>query len=185
LPLRVGIDPAARAIRKAWESVVIAPTDDAAERIARARFLVYGDSVYPTGTSSPRLSYGKVAGWTAHGQVITPFTTFSGLYERATGAEPFRLAPRWSAAKEKLTPGTVLNFVITNDGAPGNSGSPVFNAKGEILGVEFDGNLYAAGGEYGYDGLVNRLIAVCSSAISEALEKVYGQQSLIRELATK
>ena len=84
------------------------------------------------------------------------------------------MPPRWTAAKNELTPGTVLNFTVTNDGAPGNSGSPVFNARGEILGVEFDGNLYAAGGEYGYNTQVNRLIVVSSSAISEALGKVYG-----------
>lgn len=180
--LALRLDPAARAVRKVWEADVTGPTDAAAGRIARARFAVYGDEVYPNGTSSLRLSYGKVAGWTSQGRTVAPFTTISGLYERATGAEPFHLPPRWIAARDRLTPGTVLNFIITNDGAPGNSGSPVFNAAGEILGVEFDGNLYAAGGEYGYNGLVNRLIAVSTSVISEALEKVYGQQSLVREL---
>src|SRR5262249_15479627 len=166
-------------------SQVIDPIDSITERIAQAKFAVYGDAVYPNGTSDLRLSYGKVAGWNSQGEEIPPFTTFSGLFERATWADPFRLPPRWIVAKNKLMPGTVLNFVITNDGAPGNSGSPVFNAKTEILGVEFDGNLYAAGGEYGYNPRVNRLIAVSTNAVSEVLEKVYGQHSLVRELMSK
>jgi hypothetical protein len=171
-------DPAAREIRKTFEAEVSGPTDRAAERIARARFAVYGDTVYPDATFTLRLSYGKVAGWTYRGTPVGPFTTFAGLYERATGSEPFELA----AAKDKLNPATVFDFVTTNDIIGGNSGSPVVNAKGEILGAAFDGNIHSLGGDYGYDGTINRTVVVSTAAATEALQTVYGRAALVREL---
>ncbi|MDP2011593.1 MAG: S46 family peptidase, partial [Phenylobacterium sp.] len=185
IQLALRIDPAAREVRTAWETEVSGPTDRAAERIARARFAAYGDAVYPDATFTLRLSYGKVAGWTHRGVTIPPFTTFAGLYDRATGAEPFQLAPRWVAAKDRLNPATVYNFVTTNDIIGGNSGSPVLNAKAEILGAAFDGNIHSLGGNYGYDGTINRTVVVATSAATEALEKVYGQTALVKELTAK
>lgn len=178
-------DAPARAIRKTWDAEVAGPTDSAAARVAAARFGVYGDAVYPDATFTLRLSYGKVAGWTWRGVTVPAFTTFAGLYDRATGAEPFELAPRWIAAKDKLNPDTVFDFVTTNDIIGGNSGSPVINAKGEILGAAFDGNIHSLGGNYGYDGALNRTVVVSSAAATEALDKVYGQAALVKELTTK
>jgi hypothetical protein len=126
-----------------------------------------------------------VDGWTYRGTQIKPFTTFAGLYDRATGAEPFQLAPKWAAAKGKLNPDTVFDFVTTNDIIGGNSGSPVVNAKAEILGAAFDGNIHSLGGDYGYDGTINRTVVVATSAATEALEKVYGQGALVTELMAK
>ncbi|WP_310540497.1 S46 family peptidase [Phenylobacterium sp.] len=185
IQLALRIDPAAREVRTAWETEVSGPTDRAAERIARAKFAAYGDAVYPDATFTLRLSYGKVAGWTHRGVTIPPFTTFAGLYDRATGAEPFQLAPRWVAAKDRLNPATVFNFVTTNDIIGGNSGSPVLNAKAEILGAAFDGNIHSLGGNYGYDPAINRTVVVATSAATEALEKVYGQAALVKELTGK
>ena len=185
IQLALRIDPPARAVRTAWETEVTGPTDRAAERIARAKFAAYGDAVYPDATFTLRLSYGKVAGWTYRGTTIAPFTTFAGLYDRATGAEPFQLAPRWVAAKDKLNPDTVFDFVTTNDIIGGNSGSPVVNAKAEILGAAFDGNIHSLGGDYGYDGAINRTVVVATSAATEALQKVYGQTALVKELTSK
>jgi hypothetical protein len=178
-------DPAARAVRKAWETEVQGPTDAAAERVARARFAAYGDAVYPDATFSLRLSYGKVAGWTYRGTSVPSTTNFAGLYERATGAEPYELAPRWIAARDKVNPGTVYNFVTTNDIIGGNSGSPVVNAKGEVLGAAFDGNIHSLGGAFGYDGAINRTVVVATSAATEALDKVYGRTALVKELTGK
>jgi len=178
-------DPAAREVRKVWEAEVQAPTDEAAERVARAQFAVYGDAVYPDATFTLRLSYGKVAGWTHRGATIPATTNFAGLYERATGAEPYQLAPRWVAAKDKLNGSTVYNFVTTNDIIGGNSGSPVVNAKGEILGAAFDGNIHSLGGAFGYDGSINRTVVVATSAATEALSKVYGRTALVKELTGK
>lgn len=178
-------DPAARAVRKAWETEVQGPTDAAAERVARAKFAAYGDAVYPDATFSLRLSYGKVAGWTYRGTAVPSTTNFAGLYERATGAEPYELAPRWTAAKDKVNPSTVYNFVTTNDIIGGNSGSPVVNAKAEVLGAAFDGNIHSLGGAFGYDGAINRTVVVATSAATEALDKVYGRTALVKELTGK
>ncbi|WP_309646472.1 S46 family peptidase [Phenylobacterium sp.] len=178
-------DPAARAVRKVWETEVTGPTDRAAERIARAKFAVYGDAVYPDATFTLRLSYGKVAGWTHRGTAVPATTNFAGLYERATGAEPFELAPRWVEAQGKVNPETVYNFVTTNDIIGGNSGSPVISAKGEVLGAAFDGNIHSLGGAYGYDGALNRTVVVATSATTEALTKIYGQTTLVKELTGK
>ena len=176
------MDPMARAVRDTWETQVEAPTARAAERVAAARFAAYGDEVYPDATFTLRLSYGQVQGWTYRGRAIPATTTFSGLYERATGAEPYALAPRWIAAQDRLNPDTVFNFVTTNDIIGGNSGSPVVNAQGEVLGAAFDGNIHSLGGDYGYDGTINRTVVAATSAATEALEKVYGLTGLLDEL---
>jgi hypothetical protein len=179
------IDPAARDLRKTWETKVSGPTDAAAAKIAQAKFAAYGDAVYPDATFTLRLSYGKVQGWTYRGVTVPATTSFKGLYERATGAEPYRLAPRWTAAGSKLNPDTVFDFVTTNDIIGGNSGSPVISAKAEILGAAFDGNIHSLGGDYGYDGSINRTVVVSTAAATEALQKVYGADTLVKELTAK
>ncbi|CAN5383127.1 S46 family peptidase [soil metagenome] len=176
------LDPAARAIRKEWENRVTGPAVLPTEAIARARFAAYGDSQYPDATFTLRLSYGKIEGWTEKGKAVPPFTYMSGLWERATGKAPFDLDPRWTAAKAKLNPKTVFNISTTNDIIGGNSGSPLINAKGEVIGAIFDGNIHSLGGDYGYDPVLNRSVAVSTEAVTEALEKVYKVDSLVREL---
>ncbi len=175
-------DENARAVRGDWEARVSGPTDRAAQRIAQARFAVYGQSVYPDATFTLRLSYGRVAGWIYRGRSIPALTRMEGLFDRATGAEPFALAPRWLAAQGRLNPRTVLDVSTTNDIIGGNSGSPLIDARGRIIGAVFDGNIHSLGGDYGYDPAVNRAVAVSAAAITEALAKVYGQQALVAEL---
>jgi hypothetical protein len=177
------IDPEARRLRTAYDDQVTGPTTAATEKIARARFAAYGESLYPDATFTLRLTYGKIAGWTYRGVTVPPFTTFSGLYERATGQEPFQLDPRWIAAKGKLNSGAVFNISTTNDIIGGNSGSPLIDAKGEVIGAIFDGNIHSLGGDYGYDPTLNRAVAVSAAAISEAVQKVYGDTALAAELA--
>lgn len=178
-------DPVAREARAAYEAQVSGPTDIAAEKIARARFALLGDSAYPDATFSLRLSYGKVAGWAAQGRAIPAATTFAGFYDRVTGAEPFAAAPRWLEAKDRLQLDSVFNFVSTNDIIGGNSGSPVLDAKGRLIGVAFDGNLPSLGGAYGYDGARNRTISLSGSAILQALDKVYQRGDLVSELTAR
>ncbi|MBO9542966.1 MAG: S46 family peptidase [Caulobacter sp.] len=175
-------DPVAREARAAYESQVSGPTDIAAEKIAKARFAVLGDSVYPDATFSLRLSYGKVAGWEERGRAIAATTTFAGFYDRVTGAEPFAAAPRWLEAKDRLKGDTVFDFTSTNDIIGGNSGSPVLDAKGRLIGVAFDGNLPSLGGAYGYDGATNRTVSLSAPAILQALDKVYERGDLVSEL---
>jgi hypothetical protein len=177
------VDPEARKLRSQWDNRVTGPITAASEKIAKARFAAYGDKVYPDATFTLRLSYGKIDGWTYNGQTVPPFTYFKGLYERATGEPPFDLDPRWVAAKGKLNPDTVFNISTTNDIIGGNSGSPLINAKGEVIGAVFDGNIHSLGGNYGYDPALNRSVSVSTAAVSEALRKVYGAEALADELA--
>jgi V8-like Glu-specific endopeptidase len=76
----------------------------------------------------------------------------------------------------------VYNMVSTNDIIGGNSGSPLINARGEVIGAVFDGNLPSLGGAYGYDGATNRTVTVSTAAITEALRNVYNQPALVAEL---
>lgn len=178
-------DDAAQAIRTEWESAVSGPTSRAGEKIAQARFAVYGTNQYPDATFSLRLSYGQVKGWTHQGVTVEPFTYIGGLYERNTGAEPFNAAEDWLAAEDEVNKQTVFDFVSTNDIIGGNSGSPVINARGEVIGAAFDGNIHSLGGSFGYDGELNRTVTVSTAAVTEALRNVYDQPRLLEELGVE
>ncbi|MDG5493555.1 S46 family peptidase [Niveispirillum sp. BGYR6] len=186
IKLMKAIDPAARAARKAVEEEVEAPVEQAQARIAKARFAIYGDSVYPDATFSLRLSYGKVQGWEElDGHQVEPYTTFAGAYERDTGAAPFDLPTRWDQAKGKVNMSTPFNAVTTNDIIGGNSGSPALNSKAEVIGLVFDGNIHSLSGDYGYEPKRNRTVMVDVRGMTEALRNVYGADQLIKELGVK
>lgn len=172
----------AAALQAEWGARVGVPSTRAAERVAQARFAVYGDNQYPDATFSLRLSYGSVQGWSYRGVEVPPFTYMGGLFERATGAAPFNAAEDFLAARDRIDPQVVYNFVTTNDIIGGNSGSPVVDARGEVIGTAFDGNIHSLGGSFGYDGSVNRTVVVSTAAVTEALRKVYDQPRLLREL---
>lgn len=174
---------ASETVRDAWWEKITGPTATAAGHIRSARYALDGDAVYPDATFSLRLSYGRIAGWRWREETIEPTTGFAGLYARATDSAPFALPQRWQDARSVIDQATVMNFVTTNDIVGGNSGSPVLNAKGEVIGLAFDGNIHSLGGSYAYDGALNRAVVVSAAAISEALIKVYGQARLAQELA--
>jgi peptidase S46-like protein len=177
------IDPDLRTVRKAREDGYDAALTKYSGQIARARFAIEGASSYPDATFSPRLSYGSVAGYSAGGRQIGPFTYVKGLYERATGSRPFALPPRWIAAQAALNPQQPFDLVTTNDAVGGNSGSPLINKDGQIVGLMFDGNIESLGGDYGYDGTVNRAVFVSVGILREGLAKVYHADRLVAELA--
>lgn len=178
-------DETARAAGREFNTRVTAVTNRAAERIAAARFAVYGSEAYPDATFSLRLSYGRVQGWTYRGQEIEPFTYINGLWDRATGSPPFDLAPQWAAARDRVNGDVVYDYTTTNDIIGGNSGSPVINARGEVIGAAFDGNIHSLGGNFGYDAELNRTVVVSTAAVTEALRSVYGRTALLEELGVR
>jgi hypothetical protein len=175
-------DAPARAARAAWEQRVVGPTDRAAELLAQARFTAYGNTIYPDATFTLRLSYGRIAGWNEGDRAVPAMTFVSGLWERATGAEPYQVSPKLAAARDRLNPNTVFTVATTNDIIGGNSGSPLIDAQGHVIGAVFDGNLHSNGGAYGYDGRLNRTVAVAAAVVEEAMLKVYNQPQLVKEL---
>jgi len=182
IALARAVDPAARELRARYEREVQAVTQQAAEKIARARFAQLGTGVYPDATFSLRLSYGAVQGWEWAGETVPAMTQIRGLYERATGSDPYKLAPSWESSREKLDLDLPMNFVSTNDIIGGNSGSPVINAKAEVVGLVFDGNIHSLGGAFWYDARINRSVSVHSAVMIEALRKVYDADHLADEI---
>lgn len=180
--LVVQLDSAAREIRKRYEDEVEGPMRQAGQRIAQAVFAVRGTSVYPDATYSLRLSPGAVKGYTEHGKAVSWATDFAGMYAHASGVDPFKLPKRWLAAKSAIALKTPFDFVSTNDIIGGNSGSPVVNAKGELVGLIFDGNLSSLPNRFVYGETTQRAVSVDSAGMLEALRHVYGANGLVAEL---
>ena len=176
------IDGDLRAVRKDYEENVDASRTKYSGQIARAMFKLYGASTYPDATFTLRISYGTVAGYRDDGKHVDPVTRIGGVFERATGAEPFKLPESWIVAQPTLNLRQSFNFATTNDIVGGNSGSPVINRAGEVVGLIFDGNIQSLGGDFGYDPAVNRAVAVNVGALREALSKVYHAHRIIDEL---
>lgn len=174
-----------RAVRSDWEARVEAPTARASEQLAAARFAAYGDSVYPDATGTLRLTYGRIEGTDVPGQRWGPFTTFDGLWARATGAAPFNVAPKLLAARGRIDGDTVMNMAVSSDTIGGSSGSPVVNEAGEILGANFDSTVLTQRNAYGYDVKVNRSVIVTTGAVTTALRDVYGMERLVEELGVR
>ena len=161
------------------------PLAAAGVKLADARFAAYGDSLYPDATFTLRISYGQVKGWVERGNQVPFQTTMGGTFERATGNAPFDVAPAFAANQTKIHKNTTYDFVTTNDIIGGNSGSPVIDRAGTVIGAAFDGNIHSLGGNYGYDGTLNRTVAVSAAAVQEALETIYPAPALVEELARR
>ena len=179
------LDPLARELRRWQEDNVDSIAKPAGEKIGQARFAVYGKNAYPDATFTLRLSYGAVKGYPMNGTIAPSKTTFYGLYDRAASFDnkpPFNLPRRLADARDKIDLSTPLNFVCTGDIIGGNSGSPVINAAGELVGLVFDGNIESFMGRFLYDDTANRTVSVCSTAMIEAMKKIYGAEKLAKEI---
>lgn len=182
------IDPIRREQIKWFEKNVQSVEERAGEELGMARFAVYGKNTYPDATFTLRLSYGQVMGFPMNGTKAPYKTTMYGLYDRAASFDykvPFDLPKRYVDGREKLDLSTPFNFVTTNDIIGGNSGSPVVNRNGDIVGLIFDGNIQSLVGDFVYDSYQNRAVAVHTAAMTEALKKLYGAQKLVDELMGK
>jgi hypothetical protein len=176
------LDAPARAVRKRHEDTIEAVDTVSAAKIAKARLAIYPNE-YPDATFTPRVSYGPIKGYRDRaGNPVPPFTTIGGLYRRATGKDPYQLPPRWVKGKAALAPDTPLNFVSTADITGGNSGSPTVNARNEVVGIIFDGNIESLPIVFVYEDVRARAVHVASQGIIEALRKIYRTDALLKEL---
>jgi hypothetical protein len=179
------VDPILREANRRMRDTVTSVLTPAGEKLGKARFLVYGKDAYPDATFTLRLSYGTVDGFPYNGTIAPPFTTFYGLYDRSasfSNQPPFDLTPKEAAARDKLDLSTPFDFVTTGDIIGGNSGSPVVNRGGELVGLIFDGNIESLAGDFVYEGEKNRAVAVHSAGMIEGLRKIYGADALADEL---
>lgn len=179
------LDPRARQLRKRFEDEIESVETEAHEKIAAARFTIYGENTYPDATFTLRLAYGTVQGYKEAGKEISPYTTLGGVYERyeaRRGEEAFVLPESWIERKDKLNLATPFNFVSTNDIIGGNSGSPVFNQKGEVVGLIFDGNIQSLVLDFAYTDEQARAVSVDSRGMLEALRNIYQAERLVKEL---
>jgi hypothetical protein len=171
-------------IRDSEESVLV----PAEEKLGKARFAVYGKNAYPDATFTLRLSYGTVDGYPYNGTIAPPFTTYYGLFDRSasfSNKEPFNLTGKEAAALSTLDLATPLDFVCTADIIGGNSGSPVIDRNGDVVGLIFDGDIESLAGDFVYDGTKNRAVAVHTAGMIEALRKIYNAGALADELEGK
>ena len=177
------LDPQALRLRKQREEIIGALEVSAAEKIAQYRLKLFGAADYPDGTSTPRVSFGVVSGYTDRAAVPQPFAaTFSGLYYRVNNNGPWQVPQNWVDNRLHLNPVTPLDFVSTCDTGGGGFGGPVVNRAGELVGVTFDGNLESLPNVYLYIGDQARAVHVDVRGIAEALGKVYKAGALLREL---
>ena len=179
------IDKEARAVRKRYEEEVVAVERSGYAKIANALFEDQGTKLYPDATFTLRISYGAVKGYRENGKWVPPFTTLGGLYARSSKyhhAFPYNLAPRWTARRRFVNPRVPFNFVSDNDIVGGNSGSPIFNRRRELVGLIFDGNIQSLVGNFEFDESVNRSISVDSRGMIEVLRKIFKADNIANEL---
>jgi hypothetical protein len=146
-----------------------------------------GQGVYPDANLSLRITYGNVMGYSPKdGVAYTPFTSLDGLAAKATGVEPFD-APKaqldaiaaMSAEQKAKVP---VNFLSDLDITGGNSGSPVLNGKGELVGLAFDGNWESVSSNWVFDPAMTRMIAVDHRYMQWIMQSVYPAPNLLKEL---
>lgn len=182
------LDPMSRATRKRYENTVESVESAAGEKIGKARFAAYGKDASPDATFTLRLSFGAVKGYPMNGTKAPYKTLLYGLYERFLAFDkkpPFDLPPLYNERKAKLDLATPVNFVCACDIIGGNSGSPIIDRNGDIVGLIFDGNIESLVGRYVYDETANRAVAVHTAIMIETLRKLYDAAPLADELEGK
>ena len=181
------VEPIIRELRDWTEKNIIAIETASGTRIAQARFAVYGKTMPPDANGQLRITYGVVKGYEEDTTLVPYKTTFFGLYDRALSfgeKTPFELTPKLKERRDRIDLSTPLNFVYTADTIGGNSGSPIVNRNGEVVGLNFDSNNQKLSNRYWYieDTEGSRAVGVHSAGIIEALSKVYDAEPLVKEL---
>jgi hypothetical protein len=145
---------------------------------------------YPDANSTLRFTYGNVKGYMPREAVIyTPFTTLKGMLEKDTNVFPFdapdelrELQRRQDFGRYGVGDSVPLNFLATTDIIGGNSGSPIMNANGELIGVVFDGNYEGLGNDIFFDPNYNRTIAVDIRFVLFVVEKYANAGWILKEM---
>ena len=187
IKLALQVDPESRELRRRYEQEVTEPLQQAHNKIALARLATEKDEIYPDATFTLRLSFGKVMGIPGN-PPIPHTTTLGGMFAESAqhqGGPGFEVPASWVKAKPKLDLKTPFNFICTADIIGGNSGSPVVNRQGEVVGLIFDGNLDSLALDFAYSDQRARALAVDSRAILTALHKIYHCPKLAQEIEGK
>ncbi len=174
------LEPEYRALRERTEEL------DERERQAYAKitdvkFQLEGESTYPDATFTLRLAFGVVKGYKEDGTDVPAQTTMGGAFEHEKqhgGEDPWELPESWHEAKDSITSTTPFNFVCTADIIGGNSGSPIVDRSGKLVGVIFDGNIQSLTADFYHSEEQGRAVGVHIAAVLEALEKVYDAGAL-------
>jgi V8-like Glu-specific endopeptidase len=181
------VEPIIRELRGWYEENILSVDTSAGEKIAKARFAVYGKTIPPDANFNLRIAYGSVIGYEEDTTLVPFKTTFFGLYDRALSFNekpPYELPERYKERRDKVNLATPLNFVYSADTIGGNSGSPVINRNGELVGLNFDSNILKLSNRYWYieESEGSRAVGVHSAGILEALKKIYDADALVKEL---
>lgn len=167
-----------------WQEIQAAETVER-QRLASALFAVFGTSLPPDATFTLRISDGVVKRYEYNGTLAPAFTTYYGLYGRAAdfgNRMPWTLPEMVEEALPAVSLATPLNFVSTLDITGGNSGSPIIDREGRLVGLAFDGNIEQLPNEYVFRDDAGRTVGVHSAGILEALRAVYKAEALLTEL---
>ncbi|MGH7645793.1 MAG: S46 family peptidase [Gemmatimonadales bacterium] len=186
LALGAALRPAYQQLQREL-SPIAAAERELASRLGRARFEVYGRTVPPDATGSPRITDGVVQGYDYNGTQAPALTTFYGLYDRFRAFGPgteWDLPGRWRRPPPTLDLGTPLNFVSTADTYGGNSGSPAVTPGLALVGLNFDRNVEGLSRDFIYLPERGRNIMVDVRAIRAALDHVYDADRIVREIET-
>ncbi|HEX8619220.1 MAG TPA: S46 family peptidase, partial [Thermoanaerobaculia bacterium] len=157
---------------------------------------VSGGTLYPDANSTLRLTFGRVAGYSPKDATwLTPQTSLAGLLQKEKGEAPFaNPTALLSAAKEsaKTRPyvdpelkDVPVNFLSTCDTTGGNSGSPTLNAKGELVGLLFDGNYESIDADFLFNPAVTRSIHVDAQYMLWVMDAVDNADELLKELGVE
>jgi len=150
---------------------------------------------YPDATGTVRFTLGKVEGYSPRDAVVyKPFTTLTGVIEKNTGKVPFNMPPELGVLEKERDFGiwedpdlndVPVAFTHVLDITGGNSGSPAFNSKGEMIGIAFDGNFEALLGDWKFQPKINRTISVDIRYVMFITEKFDHAQWLLDEMGVK
>ena len=154
-----------------------------------------GDGLYPDANRTIRFTYGQIASFNPRDAVhYNSVTTLSGVMEKETGVDPFIVPPKLRSLWEKKDFGPYYDprikdvpvaFLADLDITGGNSGSPVLNGSGELIGCAFDGNWESVVNDYLFEQSLDRTISVDARYVLFILDKYANAQNILKELTIR